>query len=133
MFIVKRVDRIFAPRTQKKYMAELEDMTGLCEQKCAPPTLHAHTHYSSPCQPRPTHARSVTPIDGIDALRVESYEGLNVNEYLLYHGAPSSLIERLQTQGLDPRYAGEHFGKLFGTGVYLATNSSWAGLSDVRP
>ena len=68
----------------------------------------------------------VSPIDGIDALRVESYEGLNMNEYLLYHGAPSWLVSRLQTQGLDPRYAGEHFGKLYGTGIYLATNSSCA-------
>ena len=27
-------------------------------------------------------------------------------------------------QGLDERYAGEHFGKLFGCGVYLACHSS---------
>ena len=51
-------------------------------------------------------------------------QGLKLNEVLLYHGAPSALIERLRLQGLDPRRAGTHFGKLYGHGVYLAANSS---------
>jgi hypothetical protein len=50
--------------------------------------------------------------------------GLELNEFLLYHGAPSDVIKRLQLQGLDPRYAGEHAGKMFGSGLYFATNSS---------
>ena len=61
---VVRVERIFAPRMQEKYLAELQDVAGLCEQK-------------------------VKPLEGVDALRVESFEGLKMNEFLMYHGAPS--------------------------------------------
>ena len=44
---------------------------------------------------------------------VETHPGLNLNERLLFHGAPSHLVERLAAQGLDPRFAGEHRGKLW--------------------
>ena len=60
----------------------------------------------------------------VKAQRVESVAGLRLNEYLMYHGAPAQLIDRLNLQGLDPRCAGEHFGKLYGMGTYLATNAS---------
>ena len=62
--------------------------------------------------------------DDVKAQSVESVVGLNMNEFLMYHGAPAEKIDRLELQGLDPRYAGEHAGKLFGAGVYLATNAS---------
>ena len=96
---VTRIQRICVPRLQEKYLVQLQDMAGLCEQK-------------------------VTPISGVQAQKVCSVTGLQMNEYLMYHGAPSDLVERLYKQGLDPRYAGEHFGKLFGEGTYLATNAS---------
>ena len=96
---VARIERIHVPRLQEKYLVELQDIAGLCEQK-------------------------VTRISPANATRVQSIEGLDLNEFLMYHGAPADLIDRLEKQGLDPRYAGEHFGKLFGAGLYLATNSS---------
>ena len=36
----------------------------------------------------------------------------------------SNIIDKICYQGLDIRFAGEHFGKLFGMGIYFATNSS---------
>ena len=60
----------------------------------------------------------------VDAPRVQSFTGMDMNEFLLFHGAPSSLIDRLCLQGFDTRYAGEHRGKMFGHGVYFASNSS---------
>ena len=98
-FDVLRILRVKAPRLQEKYLAEVQDIAGLCQ-------------------------RAVTSLT-VDALEVSSFDGLSMNEFLMYHGAPSDLVEsRLLMQGLDPRYAGEHFGKLFGSGIYLATNSS---------
>ena len=103
LFEVQRVEQLFNPRLQEKYLAELQDVAGLCE-------------------------RRVGPLPDIDArctrIDVEAFPGLKLNERLLYHGAPSELIERLTLQGFDPRRAGGHFGKLFGAAVYLAANSS---------
>lgn len=99
---VCHIDRVFAPRLQEKYLAEVQDIAGLCNQKV------------------------VATLVWVDALPVESFEGLSLNEFLLYHGVPSHLVDRLQTQGLDPRYAGDHFGRMYGFGVYLASNSSKA-------
>lgn len=98
---VLRIDRIFGPRTQDKYLSEIQDIAGLCE-------------------------RRVSPVENVDALKVQSVEGLDLNEFMMYHGAPSELISRIHTQGLDPRYAGTHFGKMYGAGIYLATNASKA-------
>ena len=99
-FEVVRIERILNPRLQDKYTSELQDLAGLCEQKCTPLT--------------------------IDAIPVQSFEGLQLNEFLLFHGLPSNLVQRLALQGLDPRFAGAHFGHLFGHGTYLASNSSKA-------
>jgi hypothetical protein len=49
---------------------------------------------------------------------------MDLNEFLLFHGAPSSLIDRLIFQGLDLRYAGNNAGKMFGHGIYFASNAS---------
>ena len=100
---VVRIERLVNPRLQEKYLAEVQDIAGLCERKV------------SPLPPVVEHATEV---------KVESFPGLKLNERLLYHGAPSELIERLRLQGLDPRRAGSNFGKLYGHGVYLAANSS---------
>jgi hypothetical protein len=97
---VVRVERILNPRLQDKYLAEVQDIAGLCG-KTVRDALH-----------------------DVDAQRVVSLEGLQLNEFMLYHGAPSDLIARLQKQGLDPRLAGTHFGKMFGAATYMATNSS---------
>ena len=103
---VVRVERILNPRLQDKYLAEVQDIAGLCG-KTVRDALH-----------------------DVDAQRVVSLEGLQLNEFMLYHGAPSvgrdgeDLITHLQKQGLDPRLAGMHFGKMFGAATYMATNSS---------
>ena len=97
---VLRIERIHNPRLQEKYLAEVQDIAGLVE-------------------------RRVTPLDILaPPAAVESYHGLKLNEFLLYHGAPHDIVERLSMQGLDPRYAGENAGKLFGAGSYFAANSS---------
>jgi len=102
---VTRVERIVNPRQQEKYLAELQDMEGLCQLRVTP-----------------LHSRLVR--DGSGAVAVQSIAGRELNEFLLYHGIPSELVERLKQQGLDPRRAGSNFGKLYGSAVYLAANSS---------
>lgn len=97
---VDRIERIMSPRLQDKYTSELQDLAGLCERRCTP----------------------IRP--AVDAIQVETYEGLPLNEFLLFHGLPFDLVSRVCMQGLDPRYAGEHMGKLFGHGTYLASNAS---------
>lgn len=96
---VTRVERILNHRLQESYLAELQNTIGLCK-------------------------RPVDTMDDVAAHRVESFVGMQANEFLLFNGAPSSIIDRLQHQGLDPRYAGTHSGKMFGVGSYLASNSS---------
>jgi hypothetical protein len=59
---VARIERIHVPRLQEKYLVELQDIAGLCEQK-------------------------VTRISPANATRVQSIEGLDLNEFLMYHGA----------------------------------------------
>jgi len=95
---VVRIERIHNPRLQEKYLAEVQDIAGLVERRATPVSINA------PC--------------------VESFQSLRINEYLLYHGASADIVERLTMQGLDPRYAGENAGKLFGSGSYFAANSS---------
>ena len=97
---VVRIEQIFSKRLQDKYLAAVQDEIGLCGSQLT--SLQ----------------------DTIDAIPVRSFEGTNMNEFLLYHGAPTGLIPRLVLQGLDPRNAGTHFGKLFGAGTYLASHSS---------
>ena len=98
---VDRIEHICTPRLQAKYLTEVQDIIGLCNKGGLNDRL----------------------LD-VDALRVHSYHGLDLNEFMLFHGADSKLIDRLTKQGLDPRYAGKHRGKMFGAGVYFATNSS---------
>eukprot|EP00929_Paragymnodinium_shiwhaense_P032944 TRINITY_DN18193_c0_g1_i1.p1 TRINITY_DN18193_c0_g1~~TRINITY_DN18193_c0_g1_i1.p1 ORF type:complete len:535 (+),score=48.48 TRINITY_DN18193_c0_g1_i1:100-1704(+) len=102
MLEIVRVEKLQCPRLQDKYIVEIQDEAGLCQQGVTP--------Y------QPDH-------DGLQ-MPVQTFPGMNLNEMMLFHGAPSHLAERLQQQGLDPRYAGSHIGKLFGMGVYLATHSS---------
>ena len=59
----------------------------------------------------------------VDAIRVHSHIGLGINEFLLFHGVKSSLIERLCVKGLDTRFAGENAGKMFGDGSFASSNS----------
>ena len=97
---VVRIEQIFSKRLQDKYLAAVQDEIGLCGTK-------------------------PTSLEGtIEAIPVRSFDGIDMNEFLLYHGAPTGLIPRLVLQGLDPRNDGTHFGKLFGAGTYLASHSS---------
>ena len=69
-------------------------------------------------------ARHVRPLAGVDAIAVQTWYGHALNEHLMYNGVPHDIAERIHLQGADVRYAGENAGKMFGTGIYLATNSS---------
>lgn len=97
---VVRIERILNRRLQDSYLAELQNTIGLCRKLPA------------------------DKMNDVQARRVQTYAGLPMNEFFLYHGADSSKIERLQRSGLDPRYAGTNRGKMFGVGTYLASNSS---------
>ena len=95
-----RIERILTQRLQHKYLVELADIAGLTDRKLS------------------------DKLESVDALRVQSCDGIDANEFLLYHGAPSEIIQQLQLSGLDPRRGGENAGKMFGVGTYLATNAS---------
>jgi ubiquitin len=97
-FAVTKINRIHNPRLQKKYIAEVEDIAGLCKRHLA------------------------DGLPEVDALRVESLHDIKLNEFLLYHGARSDLMPQLQQQGFDPRLAGTS--AMFGLGTYLACKSS---------
>eukprot|EP01047_Picozoa_sp_COSAG01_P023947 COSAG01_NODE_1463_length_10232_cov_5.501234_11_plen_529_part_00 len=97
---VARIEEILNPRLQASYMAQVDNEAGLCNRQVS------------------------DPMSDVKAQRVKSYRGMDMNEFMLFHGAPSHMVDRLQKQGLDPRHAGTHFGKMFGVGTYLATNSS---------
>ena len=99
-FVVSRIERMFNPRLQANYLAKTQDIAGKVGKRVS------------------------DTLDGIDAIRVESFAGLQLNEFLLYHGTPSKIAPLLQKQGLDPQRAGVHRGKMFGYGAYMATNSS---------
>ena len=91
---------MFNPRLQANYLAKTQDIAGKVGKRVS------------------------DTLDGIDATRVSSFAGLQLNEFLLYHGTPSKIAPLLQKQGLDPQRAGVHRGKMFGYGAYMATNSS---------
>ena len=95
-----RIEQIYTPRLQESYLAELQNIAGLCNKKVT------RLELKSPVVP------------------VQSFPSLALNEFLLYHGAPSDKIQRIVEQGLDPRNARLSFGALFGSGSYFAAHSS---------
>ena len=99
-FAVTKINRIHNPRLQNKYIAEVEDIAGLCNRQIA------------------------DRLPEVDALRVESLHGLKLNEFLFFRGDKADLTPHLQLQGFDPRLAGTGTGKMFGLGTYLACKSS---------
>lgn len=65
-----------------------------------------------------------SPLHGVSATKCVVEEGhVNLNEYILFHGCPSKVVEQIQDTGLDPQRGGEH-GKMFGIGAYFAENAS---------
>lgn len=93
------IEALINPRLQECYSAELMNVAGITD-------------------------RRVSELRGVDAQPVQSFHRLKLNEYLMYHGVPHHLIDRIAAQNADVRYAGENFGKLFGAAIYLATNAS---------
>lgn len=93
------IERNYNKRLWNKFAAERDDIAGICDNKVSytirDDLLVAHSSY-------------------LPAL----------NDFFLYHGVKHDLVERIALQGFDERYAGEHFGKLFGSGVYFAKNAS---------
>ena len=59
-----------------------------------------------------------------NAIKVQSIHNKNMNEYLLFHGAPSHSVFGIIREGVDPRMAGTHRGKRFGAGSYFTSLSS---------
>ena len=58
MLRVRQIERLHSPRLQQKYLAEVQDIAGLCNQ-------------------------SVAPLANVDAVPVQSFEGLELNERLM--------------------------------------------------
>ena len=54
--------------------------------------------------------------------------GSQINEVLLFHGAPQSVLEKIHKGGFDPLRGGEGAGKLFGAGTYFTPCFSKADL-----
>ena len=99
---VKSIKRVHNPRLWAKYRAEVDDIWGLCEGR----------------------ARSFND-ELLSAQSMNMAERTNrINEYFLFHGLPHNLAHQIAMQGFDERYAGEHFGALFGKGVYFAETAS---------
>jgi hypothetical protein len=97
---VERIERICTPRLQQKYLAELQDIAGLCGRDLD------------------------NKMPDVDAVRVQSFHGLDLNEFMLFHGTDSELLSRLAKQGLDPRRGGQNRGRMFGQGSYFASSAS---------
>lgn len=102
-----RVYRIYNPRLWAKYESEVDDIYGLCNGT----------------------ARSISSFgetkEVLQAPTLNVQDKFNpMNECWLFHGVPTALKERISQQGIDPRYAGTHFGKLYGFGSYFAELSS---------
>ena len=136
---VSRIEKILTQRHMKKYLAELEDIAGLMSHQ---PGSKADRGAAD--QLEEVDALRVQSIDGAPTLPSCRFNaagdtslqsalvsmterascwvsaGVEANEFMLYHGAPSDIIEQLQLSGLDPRRGGENRGKLFGVGTYLA-------------
>merc|ERR1719230_2529782 len=72
---VTRVQQIHSPRLQDLYLAGVQDIAGLCNRKV-----------------------SYDLSDKLDAPRVTSYHGLDLNEALLFHGVHSDIVTRLANQ-----------------------------------
>ena len=103
---IQHIELVSNPRLWNKYAAERDDIYGLCEGRAKSLAMAANFMFESG---NPLVAPS-TPTE--------------LNEFFLFHGAPHHLVSRLAQQGFDERYAGEHFGALFGKGVYFAHNAS---------
>ena len=90
---VEFIEHVHTPRLQVKYLAEAVDIAGLCGKG------NVSDHMAD-----------------VDAIRVHLHIGLDINEFLLFHGVKSSLVERICVKSLDTRFAGENTGKMFGDG-----------------
>ena len=102
---VTRIEKVKSPRLQEKYLAEVQDIAGLCNNAGRRGVANA--------------------LEGsIRAPRVQSFEGIGLNEAMLFHGLPHSVVDRVVENGLDPRNAGSNAGAMFGNGTYLADLSS---------
>ena len=51
-------------------------------------------------------------------------DGLNFNEYFLFHGTRYDTVDDILRNGLDPQRGGESAGAMFGRGLYFAENAS---------
>ena len=93
------IDVIHNPRLLDKYVIAWESVAGITN-------------------------RHVRELNGVGAIPVQSFDDHKLNEFLLYHGVRHDVADRIATQGADVRYAGENAGKMFGSAIYLASNSS---------
>ena len=103
-FRVKRIEELRCFRFQDAYLPAIDRIAGA--------TGRAQGK-------NPTVA--VLP-DGVR--RVQTLADAQLNEAMLYHGAPPQVIEKLQTGSFIPQFGGTNRGKLFGTGTYFAAHSS---------
>ena len=101
---VIRVERLSCPRVQDLYIPQLDHVAGAAGVGTGG---------------RPSVAQLPECV-----LRAQTLADLNLNEALLYHGAPSDIIESVCTGGFMPQLGGTRTGGLFGVGTYFAAHSS---------
>ena len=100
LFEITTICPLHNPRLQAKYIAELQEIALKCHNTVDDQLPH------------------------VNAIRVQSLHGVDVNEFLLFRGDKTEITPRLQWQGADPRRGGTNRGKMFGLGTYLACKSS---------
>jgi len=98
---VLSVRSVINPRLQAKYLAKLDDLEGKRRSRgCRP--VHALSHLKLPL----------------------GMHDLDLNEHILFHGAPTEVLEKICKGGFEPQRGGEASSKLFGVAAYFAANSS---------
>jgi large subunit ribosomal protein L40e len=98
LLTISRIERVQNPRLVDVYKACIGCIEGL----------------NRPCAP------------AIPDVNAPLLVGSTLNEYFLFHGAPSAVLQRICEGGFDPRRGGANAGKMFGTGTYFAENASKA-------
>lgn len=99
--VIERIAQLHCQRLQARYSAEVTQAIGRNHKRVLPRLEHMQ-----------------------GAIAVQTFAGMDVNEHLLYHGAPKTTIDTIIKEGFDHRYAGSAHGAIFGEGVYFSPNAS---------
>ena len=110
---IQKIDELTLPLLQNKYQAELQGIR--------------HSIFSDSGKCGMVHISIGLNFIPMEASgRISRVDG--VNEVLLYHGTATANLATILEHNLDHRLAGSNRGKMFGEGIYFASNASKADL-----